>query len=350
MEETPSNSSYNQNNLEITPQISQPKERKWVELTDMLKKLCLEYIDKKNYAEKTRILYSNQIENIFKKKTLTQQYYNSIFDKGYLYRSVLKLITATLEYNDLPTYKYKHIPQITKARKTPQVWSDNEMKQIISSLETDKDKLLVSCSYYIGAGIRFESAIYLKWSDFNWDDWLINQEKAGTCFIRAKRGKEATLPVDKQLMKQLYTYARVHRKFLYGKPFDFNNDQYMFIDKHELKEYIAAAKKQKWVKENLEMSEGVTKIKTEELGKVMLTKKLHDRFNYKLKVISKKSFNNKKIKFHSFRSSRATNLLKRGFSIVEIKDLLMHSTIQTTQIYLNLSNLDLQNKFNLIME
>ena len=328
----------------------QPNKRKWIELTDELKKLCLLYLDKKNYAEKTRLLYSNQIENIFTKPILTQRYYNTIYDKGYLYRSVLKLIIAAMEYNDLPVYKYKHIPQIVKPRKTPQVWSDAEIQKIISHHPDNKGRLMISCSYYIGAGIRFESTIYLKWSDFNWKEWIIKQESAGTCFIHAKRGKEATLPVDKSLMKQLYNYARTHRKFLYGTPNDFNNDQYIFIDKYELKEYIELAKKNKWNKENLEMETGKTKIDYKELGKVLYTKKFHDRFNYQLKIISKSYFNNKKVKFHSFRSSRATNLLKKGFNIVEIKDLLMHSTIQTTQIYLNLTNIDLQNKFNLIMD
>lgn len=328
---------------------SKPNQKNFTKLTDNLKKLCFEYVDGINYSEKTRLLYSNQIENIFSKPVLTQTYFNEIYSKGNLYKSVLGIIHNTLDHNDLPTYKYKKIKQITKPRKNPQVWSDSEMQRIISHYPTDKGKLMISCSYYIGGGIRFESTIYLRWSDFNWDEWKLNQDKAGTCFIHAKRGKEATLPVDKQLMIELYTYAKTHRKFLYGKPHDFNNDEYIFIDKYELKEYTDKAKIQKWNKENLEMESGVTKINYKELGKVLLTKKMHDRFNYQLKIISKNNFNNKKIKFHSFRSSRATNLLKKGFSIVEIKDLLMHSTIQTTQIYLNLSNLDLQNKFNQLM-
>lgn len=336
-------------NLEKTDAEKQPKKRIFTELTDELKKLCLLYIDKRNYSEKTRLLYGNQIHNIFSKTILTQTYYNEIYDKGNFHKSVLKIINLTLEHNDLPAYKYKTIPQITKPRKIPQVWTESEVLRIASYHPIDIGKLMINCSYFIGAGLRFESTIYLRWNDFNWEDWLLDQEKAGTCFIHGKRDKEATLPVDKVLMKKLYDYAKSNRRFMFGQPSDINNDQFIFIDKYELKKYMNEAKAKKWNKENIEASDIKTRIDYKQLGRVILTKKFHDRFNYQLKKISKNDFNNVKIKFHSFRSSRATNLLKKGFSIVEIKDLLMHSSIQTTQIYLNLSNMDLQNKFNQIM-
>ena len=47
---------------------------------------------------------------------------------------------------------------------------------------------------------------------------------------------------------------------------------------------------------------------------------------------------------HCFRHTYATRLLEKGFSIYEVKELLGHSSIKTTAIYLSVSKKHLREK------
>ena len=321
--------------------INQEKYDKYIKLTDELHDRCIEYMLRRGLGEATKRCYSKELDSIFKNEVLTQTIYNRVYSKRGYYGSVLKLITNTCEHFDLPNFKYKIIKSIKKNKHNPIVFTESEIIRMIDKVEDYS--LLLACSYYIGAGLRFSSAIMLSWNDFLWEDWIANKSKVGKCNIRAKGDKDAVLVVDPILMNRLYNLAGRTGNLFMGIPYKNSaKDLYLFIKRVDLEGLESLYKKQNF--ENiLDSKKGQINVK--ERAKVEIIRKKHYVVDYKLRKLSS-FFNGKHIKFHSFRHSRATNLLKKGFKLMTIKDQLMHQSISTTEIYLNLSNADEENEFN----
>jgi len=207
----------------------------------------------------------------------------------------------------------------------------------------EKYGLLIECTYYIGAGLRFSSAIMLSWDDFLWEDWLNDKTKTGKCNIRAKGDKYKTLVVDPILMNRLYNIAESKGKMFQGIPYKNSaEDLYLFIKKSSLEGLEEQFRKQNF--DNI-LDSKKEQVNPQNMARLEIIRKTHYLVDYQLRKLSK-FFNSKHIKFHSIRSSRATNLLKKGFKLYTISKQLMHESIATTEIYLNLSNIDIENEFN----
>jgi integrase len=282
------------------------------------------------------------LNKLFKSQTLTQQLYNSIYLKGNYYRSVLKLICDIAEFYDIGDYKYK-VMKVRGRKKSPytQVWSESLILEMASKIEDYG--LLIECSYYIGAGLRFSSAIMLRWDDFEWDDWINNMDKMGKCKIHAKGNKYQTLIVNPKLMVKLYNIAKKRQKLFKNVPYKAScEDLFIFVSINTLKKL-----EEKYKKENFEnMLDGnINRTRIVEKARNEVIRKKHYLVDYKLRKLAKK-MNLKSIKFHSIRHSAATNLLKKGFKLKTIQDQLMHNSISTTERYLSLENIDIENEFN----
>lgn len=316
--------------------------KNFIELTPELYRLCIDHINKPRISEKTKSLYLKELERIFKYNTLTQKLYNNIYSKGNYYRAVLKTICDVAEFYDLGDYKYK----VMKVRERnsipePQVWHENQILDMASKIE--EYGLLIECAYYIGAGLRFSSAIMLRWDDFEWEDWVDNQQKYGRCRIQAKGNKFKHLMVHPKLMQKLYNIAKNKGKCFQNIPYKASSeDLFMFVDIYSLRKL-----EEKYKKENFEnmLDESGMKFRIKEKARNEMIRKKHYLVDYKLRKLAK-VINVKSIKFHSIRHSRATNLLKRGFKLTTIKDQLMHESISTTERYLNLANIDIEDEFN----
>ena len=317
---------------------------KFIALTPQLLQRCKEYLGRKGLSEKSNQLYLSVLEKIFKKDTLTQSLYNSVYSKGSRYKAVLNLIKNTCYHFNIESYNYKIIEKKRSRRKSPQIWSEEDILRLAS--EVEDYGLMVEAAYYIGAGIRFSSTLFLKWEHFMWNEWNKDKEKAGKCLIFGKGGKEKYLDVHPILMNKLYSIAESKGKIFLGIPYKNSSENtYIFIQNIRLGEVEYRIKKEQF-NSMLESGGGyLMKRDTKALAKNELIAKMHDRVAYKLRKI-KHLFNDKNIKFHSIRSSRATNLLKKGFSLLEISKMLMHEDIKTTQIYLDIEDSEITNKFN----
>lgn len=311
-----------------------------VQLTPSLYDKCQEYLSKRKVSEKTRVLYTKELDKIFKHPVLNQRLYNSVFTKGNYYRSVLKLIIDTCKHNDIIVYNYKTIKPIERKIRLPQVWRENHIIKIADNIEDYG--LLILCAYYIGAGLRFSSAIMLSWNDFVWEDWVTDKTKIGKCKITGKGKKESFLIVDPILMNKLFRLAEQRGKVFLGVPYkNSDNDLYLFIKKIDLEALQNSYKKKNF--DNI-LDSKEYKINVVDRAKTEIVRKKHYLVDYKLRKLNN-LFNNRKIKFHSIRHSRATNLLKKGFKIITIKKQLMHNSIATTEIYLNLIDIDMDIEF-----
>ena len=317
---------------------------KFTPLTPYLLEKCKKYLELRGLSEKSNQLYLDVLEDMFKKETLTQTLYNEVFKKGSRYKAVLNLIKNTCDHNDIPTYKYKPIQKKQHKRKPPQVWSEEKILKVATYIEDYG--LLVESAYYIGAGIRFSSAIFLKWEHFDWEEWNKDRTKAGKCLIFGKGGKQKYLDVHPILMNKLYRVAEDKGKVFLGVPYENSSEStFIFISFAEIEE-IENRIKDKYFNDNIDINGGyLMKRNAQELSKNELIAKMHDRVAYKLRKL-KHLFNDQNVKFHSIRSSRATNLLKKGFSLLEISKMLMHEDIKTTQIYLDIEDSEITKKFN----
>jgi len=316
----------------------------FTKLTPELFQKCKEYLGRRGLSEKTNQLYISVLEDIFKREVLTQTLYNDVYSKGSRYKAVLNLIQKTCYHFDIIFYRYKSIEKKPKRRKGPQVWSEREILMLANYIEGYR--LLVESAYYIGAGLRFSSAIMLKWEHFRWDDWNQDRSQYGKCKIFGKGGKEKYLDVHPILMNKLYKVAESKGRIFSYVPYKNSAENtYIFISAIELQEIEKRVKKQQF--DDMLAAGGGFLMKRDvgELSKNELIAKMHDRVAYKLKKL-KHLFNGKNIKFHSIRSSRATNLLKNGFSLLEISKMLMHEDIGVTQIYLDIEDSEITNKLN----
>jgi integrase len=316
--------------------------KNFIQLTPELYNSCIAHLNKPHISEKTKALYKVEIDKLFQSKVLTQEKYNSIYLKDNYYRAVLKLVCDVAEFNDLGDYKYKVMKVRQRKRlPEPQVWHENEILEMISKVEDYG--LLIECAYYIGAGLRFSSAIMLRWDDFIWEDWVDNIHKMGKCKIHAKGDKYKILMVNPILMQKLHNIAKSRGKLLKNIPYKSSTDDlFMFVDKTTIYEI-----EEKYRKENFEnMLDGQkNKIRVIEKARNEIIRKKHYLVDYKLRKLAK-LMNKKSIKFHSIRHSAATNLLKKGFKLKTIQDQLMHNSIATTERYLSLENIDIENEFN----
>ena len=320
------------------------KQSKFTQLTPVLFNKCEKYLDKMGLSEKSNQLYISVLKDMFKREALTQTLYNDMFYKGSRYKAVLNLIKNTCYHNDLPFHNYKVIRKKPSKRKPPQIWSEGDIFKMANTI--DEYGLLIESAYFIGAGIRFSSAIFLKWEHFVWYDWIMDKTKAGKCLIFGKGDKQKYLDVHPILMNKLYNIAKYKGKLFQEIPYKNSSENtYIFISLLELEEIEHRIKKEQFNK-MLEIGDKyLMKRSVQELSKNELIAKMHDRVAYRLRKL-KPLFNNRNIKFHSIRSSRATNLLKRGFSLLEISKMLMHEDIKTTQIYLDIEDSELTKKFN----
>lgn len=174
-----------------------------------------------------------------------------------------------------------------KQSNLPSVLTKDEVQKLISSTETRKSKLIILFLY--STGIRVSELTNLEINDLDF-----NTHKG---IVRGKGNKQRQIYLGKNLSEEL-------RKYLEDK----QSNKYLFS------------------KDKPITPRNIQKI---------------------IKRAAKKSGIKKKVTPHTLRHSFATHYLESGTDIRKIQMLLGHERIDTTQIYLNLSNRDLENLKNL---
>ncbi len=184
------------------------------------------------------------------------------------------------------------IPSIKPSQRLPDVLSVREMLKLLDSIPNKKptdmrNKAMLELMY--ATGVRISEAINLSMHDVYWDDKVIR--------ILGKGGKQRVVPIAQESLNFLADYFNSARSILQK---DRNTDT-LFLN----------------------------------------------RFGNKLsrmgvwKVIDKITNNagiSKHVSPHTFRHSFATHLLEAGANLRVVQMLLGHSSINTTQIYINIDN------------
>lgn len=164
-----------------------------------------------------------------------------------------------------------------KAKKIPIVLTPKEIKQLISVIDNDRNKLIVE--FIFSTGVRISECINMKINNLNFDEYTGN-------VISGKGNKDRIIILSKKWVED-------YKKYLSNRKI---HSEYLFCN-------------------NLGQSLSV------------------DTIQKFLKVYAHKANIDKKISPHTLRHSFATNLLENDVNIRYIQQLLGHANLNTTQIY-----------------
>ena len=186
------------------------------------------------------------------------------------------------------------LPQIKRDNSLPVVMSLEEVKKLISAPKYLKHKLIIATLY--GCGLRSYELCALKLCDVDFE--------RRTVFIKKQKGKiDRYVPLNNHLARGLKAYIQTENPYEYlfnsqvtdnGKPLPMSTNGIQWV-----------------IKENR------SKIGT-----------------------------SKKITAHTLRHTYATHLLESGLNLIALKELLGHARIETTLIYLHVSNTGSSKKYS----
>lgn len=179
------------------------------------------------------------------------------------------------------------LPTISNDRKLPTVFSREELKRLFAAPQRLKHRVLLSLIY--SAGLRVSEVCALKITDIDSDRMQIK--------IRQSKG---------------------------------NKDRYVILSENIL---IGLRKYYKSNKPKVYLFNG--KEKGKPLG--------HGAVQQTFRLAMKKAKINKEASVHTLRHTYATHLLEDGVDIVTIKELLGHSNIETTMMYLHVAKINRSN-------
>lgn len=198
------------------------------------------------------------------------------------YNSGLRfLYGVTLNVN----FNTRQIPRHRKPRKLPDILTQGEIQALFNGCDNLRDKCILMTLY--GAGLRLSEVASLKVSDINSDKMQL--------FIRnAKGSKDRYAMLSQANLEILRAYWKAYR------PKD-----WLFHSRNHTGTHIT--------------SRAVQNIFKKYVKKAKITKN---------------------VSVHTMRHSFATHLLESGTSIYHIKQLLGHSNINTTCVYLHLVKIE----------
>lgn len=184
------------------------------------------------------------------------------------------------------------IPSIKSSQRLPDVLSVKQMIKLLDSIPTEKptemrNKAMLELMY--ATGIRISETIDLSMHDVYWDDKLVR--------VMGKGGKQRVVPIAQVSMNYLKEYFDSARSLLRKD----KNTDILFLNKFG----------------NKLSRMGVWKV---------------------IDKITKEAGIFKHVSPHTFRHSFATHLLEAGANLRVVQMLLGHSSINTTQIYINIDN------------
>jgi integrase/recombinase XerD len=187
---------------------------------------------------------------------------------------------AACKLNGL-AYQQFSLPAIAKTNKLPSVLNATEVKLLLKACVLLKHKLLLGLCY--GCGLRCAEVRNLKIGDIDLERKLLHVRQG-------KGSKDRIVPLGNMLQRGITTYIETQRPqiFLFE-----GNDGQAFSQRGA-----------QWV-----MSQ----------------------------ALKKTSIVKEEVSLHTLRHSYATHLLEQGVSILVIKELLGHASIETTMVYLHLA-------------
>lgn len=187
--------------------------------------------------------------------------------------------------------KYIQLPSIKKDKKLPVVLSREEVKRLLETPKRIKHKVLLSLLY--GCGLRCSEVRNIRLSDMDFDRLMLHVQMG-------KGRKDRYVPLSE-------------------------------IQINTIKKYIQREKISDWLFNG--KPNGIA-------GGDFDSRYSQRGVQWTVQQACKKAFITKNVSVHTLRHTFATHLLEDGLDIVSIKELLGHSNIETTMVYLHVAQYD----------
>jgi len=251
----------------------------------------------RNFSPRTIKAYSYYITNILQFANKGASSITTVDVRSYLEfladnnssASTLNSAYSALKFyfsNILHRKFFVNIPRAKKEKKLPVVLSKEEIKFMINSIKNKKHQCILQLLY--GSGLRVSEVIKIRMADFDFE-----------------------------------------RKLLHIKQSKGNKDRYTIFSE-KLTDVLKEQQKIKDINSYLFTGyDGTSSLCSVSINKIV-------------KQASENIKINKNISAHSLRHSFATHLLEDGVSIRYIQKLLGHAKLETTQIYTQVTNLNLK--------
>ncbi len=293
-----------------------------IELTEELRIDLIDYlvnIDGGVTSKNTIKSYGNVISRMFNKfKVLNRDTTKQMlkrWGKKTKIRAVLSKLNEYFLYNDID-YLIRLPKSKRRSRKIPDIINREELSNVLKKCQ-EEEKLILSCIFNFGAGLRISELINLRWEDIDWSNWGLENKTITAKIKNSKGGKSRTVPIPHFTTAELYEYAKKINWIdengfpKRGRIFNFGTESYKpqlkFLDKEE------------WESKYEEQAYDLIR---------------HHIINKRFKTIP-----NKHITAHSLRHSRSSELYnKYNIPIVKIQQWLGHSDISTTMIYVHVES------------
>ncbi len=176
-----------------------------------------------------------------------------------------------------------NVPSIRVRKRLPECLTQDEMSRFLQTLENTKHKLILIFTY--GSGFRVSEVVNLKVQDLDF--------QAGYGWVRGgKGGKDRLFIIPEKLKGELQRWI---------------NSQ-----KLDLEDWLFSG-----YRNNHYSDSSVRKIVEEARKRARISQQITP---------------------HSLRHSFATHILENGYSLLEVKELLGHSRMETTMIYTHLAH------------
>lgn len=182
-------------------------------LTDELKSDFIDYmvnLDGNITSRKTIKSYGNVTVRIFSKyKVLNKDTAKEMlkrWGKKTKIRAVLCKMNDYFSYNDInytiKLPKSKRIP-----RKIPDILTREELEKVLDTCQKE-ERLILSCIFNFGAGLRISELINLRWENIDWDNWSLENKTITAKIKESKGGKSRVIPVPHFTIAELYEYCK----------------------------------------------------------------------------------------------------------------------------------------------
>lgn len=273
-------------------------------IRDYLRNVCTYYTNKTYLDYKTTFKYFqsylkreiclNDIDtNLIQEYLSNRKNITSIYAYRKDYINLKAFFNYAISKDYIKENPLKKIKSIRIPQKFPKYFTDQEIKSFIEVID-DKDFMDIIL-FALHTGIRQGEIINLKWKqiDFEMNNLIVTSTEN---FV-TKNKRARIIPLNKEALRIIENRNR--------------DTEFVFTYKNE-------------------------KIKADYL-----------QMRFKKWIIT--SAVNSKLSFHSLRHTFASNLVSKGISIYHVSKLLGHSSVETTQIYANLNNKDLQEAVNILV-
>ena len=227
----------------------------------------------------------------------------------YLYLMQQQYPSASASYFKLTVYALRFalhtegiphqiiLPSIKNPKTLPVVLSRNEMRRILGAVKLNKHKILLMLLY--GCGLRCGEVRNIKLEDLDFDRRLLH--------VKCGKGrKDRYVPMNKMMISEIRKYIR----------------------KESCYEWLFHAKP------------------NGRAGGDFDSRYANRSIQWAVKQAGKSAGILKRLSPHTLRHTFATHLLEDGLDILSIKELLGHSRIETTLIYLHVAQYDRNRSFS----